>query len=216
MTIALTSVHNGPTTLPNTRAALACLAAAGPLYAASGLAQALTRDGFDPTRHPLSILSNGPLGWIQISTFLVAGALTILGSRGLPAGWGRRLVALYGIGLIGAGAFVADPMDGFPVGTPGGPPAVVSWHGTMHFVAGGIGFVGLIAACLVFARRFAAAGDTGWARYSTATGVLYTAAFVGIASGSPNPAVTLGFYGAVALGWAWLTLLALRTRRAAR
>jgi hypothetical protein len=181
---------------------------------ASGLTQALARDGFDLTRHPLSILSNGPLGWIQITTFLVTGALTVAGSRGLPAGWGRRLVALYGIGLIGAGAFVADPMDGFPVGTPGGRPEVVTWHGTMHFVAGGIGFIGLIGACLVFARYFRSAGRRGWARYSALTGVLFTAAFVGIASGSPNAAVNVGFGVAVALGWAWLTALALRGRRA--
>jgi hypothetical protein len=186
-----------------------CLAAAGPVYLATGFAQAFTRDGFDPTRHPLSILSNGSLGWIQITNFLVAGVLTIVGSRGLPAGWGRRLVALYGAGLIGAGVFVADPMDGFPVGTPAGPPETVTWHGTLHFVAGGIGFIGLIAACLVFARAF---GRTGWGLYSAATGVLFTAAFVGIASGSPNTAVVLGFYAAVVLGWAWLTALALHTR----
>lgn len=204
MTAVLTSVHNRQTTRP----ALACLAAAGPLYLASGWTQALTRDGFDVTRHPLSILSNGPLGWIQIATFLVAGSLTVVGSRGLPAG--RRLVALYGVGLIGAGVFVADPMDGFPVGSTSGD---VTWHGTLHFVAGGIGFLGLIGACLVFARRFTATDDSGWAWYSASTGVLFTAAFVGIASGSPNPVVTLGFYAAVALGWAWLTALALHLRK---
>jgi hypothetical protein len=205
-----TYVHNGQTIR------LAALAAAGPVYVGSGLAQALTRDGFDLTRHPLSILSNGPLGWIQISTFLLAGALTIVGSRGLPTGWGRRLVALYGAGLMGAGVFVADPMDGFPVGTPSGPPEAVTWHGGLHFVAGGIGFVGLIAACLVHARRFKSTGNPGWASYSALTGILFTAAFVGIASGSPNAAINIAFGLAVALGWAWLSTLALHTRRDAR
>jgi hypothetical protein len=209
------SVHHGTTTARGRRAALGCLAAAGPVYVVSGLTQAFTRDGFDLTRHPLSVLSNGPLGWIQITTFVVAGLLLVAGSRGLPAGWGRRLVALYGIGLIGAGAFVADPMDGFPVGTPPGPPEVVTWHGMLHFVAGGIGFLGLIGACLVYARRFRAAGRPGLALYSVATGVLFTAAFVGIASGSPNAAVNIAFGVAVALGWTWLTVLALDTRRAA-
>ena len=31
------------------------------------LTQAATRAGFDLTRHPLSALSNGDLGWLQIT-----------------------------------------------------------------------------------------------------------------------------------------------------
>jgi hypothetical protein len=213
-TITASSVHSGtPATAARTRRArLACLAAAGPLYLASGLTQALTRDGFDLGRHPLSLLSNGALGWIQVSTFLVAGVLTIVGAAGLRSA--RRLVALYGAGLVAAGAFVADPMDGFPVGTPPGPPATVSWHGMLHFMAGGIGFLGLIAACVVMARRFGRAGRRGWAVYSAVTGVLFTAAFVGIASGSASPVLNISFGVAVTLGWTWLTAVALDARRA--
>jgi len=33
---------------------------AGPLYIVVALAQALTRDGFDLSRHPWSLLANGP------------------------------------------------------------------------------------------------------------------------------------------------------------
>jgi hypothetical protein len=40
---------------------------AGPLYAVVALAQALTRDGFDLSRHAWSLLVNGELGWIQIT-----------------------------------------------------------------------------------------------------------------------------------------------------
>jgi hypothetical protein len=213
-TITASPVHSGTsaTAVRTRRARLACLAAAGPLYLASGLTQAVTRDGFDLTRHPLSLLSNGSLGWIQISTFMAAGALTIVGATGLP--WARRLVALYGAGLIAAGAFVADPMDGFPVGTPPGPPETVTWHGMLHFMAGGVGFLGLIAACLVTARRFGRAGRRGWAVYSAVTGVLFTAAFVGIASGSASPVLNISFGVAVTLGWTWLTAVALDARRA--
>jgi len=213
-TIAASSVHSGTSTTAarTRRARLACLAAAGPLYVASGLTQALTRDGFDLTRHPLSLLSNGSLGWIQISTFMAAGVLTIVGAPGLRTA--RRLVALYGAGLVAAGAFVADPMDGFPVGTPAGPPAVVSWHGMLHLMAGGVGFLGLIAACLVTARRLGRAGRGGWAIYSAVTGVLFTAAFVGIASGSASPVLNVSFGVAVTLGWTWLTAVALDAGRA--
>ena len=213
-TIAASSVHSGTSTTAarTRRARLACLAAAGPLYVASGLTQALTRDGFDLTRHPLSLLSNGSLGWIQISTFMAAGVLTIVGAPGLRTA--RRLVALYGAGLVAAGAFVADPMDGFPVGTPPGPPAVVTWHGMLHFMAGGVGFLGLIAACLVLARRFRRAGRRGWAAYSAVTGVLFTAGFAGIASGPATAARGVAFGVAVVLGWTWLTAVLLDARRA--
>jgi hypothetical protein len=222
-TITASSVHHGPSaatvrTARSRRALLACAAAAGPLYVASGFAQAVTRDGFDLTRHPLSLLSNGTLGWIQITTFVVTGVLTGLGAAGLRghlgSRWAARLLALYGAGLVAAGAFVADPMDGFPVGTPPGPPAVMSWHGTLHFMAGAVGFLGLIGACLVLARRFRRAGRRGWAAYSAVTGVLFTAAFVGIASGSATPALNVSFGVAVLLGWTWLTAIVLDAGRA--
>jgi hypothetical protein len=218
-TITASSVHSGPArpAARSRRTLLAFAAAAGPLYVAAGLAQALTREGFDLARHPLSLLSNGALGWIHVSTFVVVGLLTIAGAAGLRghlgSRWAPRLVAMYGIGLLGAGVFVADPMDGFPVGTPPGPPEVVTWHGMLHFVAGGVGFLGLIGACLVFARRFAHAGRRGWAVYSAVTGVLFTAAFVGIASGSVSPLLNISFGVAVVLGWTWLTAVALHARR---
>src|SRR6059058_4241265 len=100
----------------------------------------------------------------------------LTGSRG--GTWGPILVGIYGLGLIGAGFFVADPALGFPPGTPADAHAV-SWHGLLHFVSGGIGFLGLIAACVVFARRFGARKQWGWAVYSLTTGVLFFAAFFG-------------------------------------
>ena len=48
---------------------LTCGAAAGPLYALTGLVQILTRPGFDARRHALSLLSNGEFGWVQIGNF---------------------------------------------------------------------------------------------------------------------------------------------------
>ena len=71
-----------------TKALLACGIAAGCLYVALGAGQALSRSGFDPTRHPLSLLSNGEEGWIQIANFLVCGALVIACAAGM-----RRAVA---------------------------------------------------------------------------------------------------------------------------
>jgi hypothetical protein len=193
---------------------------AGLLYVVLGTAQALFRDGFDIREHALSLLSNGGLGWIQIVNFLLTGALTIVAAigvrralRGEPGGtWAPRMIALYGAGLIAAGAFRADPSFGFPPGTPDGQGAV-TWHGMLHLVSGSVGFVGLIAACLVLARHFTAVGRPGWAVYSRGTGIFFLIAFIGIASGAGNALINIGFTVAIAAGWLWLAAATLRLRR---
>jgi hypothetical protein len=55
--------------IPSTRTAqlLACGIVAGPLFLAVALIQAFTRDGYDLSRHPISLLTLGELGWIQIT-----------------------------------------------------------------------------------------------------------------------------------------------------
>lgn len=167
--------------------------------------------------HALSLLSNGDLGWIQVANFLAAGTLTIAGAVGLRRAlrgerggtWGPRLLGLYGLGLIGAGVFRADPALGFPPGLPPEAYGTFSWHGVLHLVIGSVGFVGFIAACFVFARRYAALGQRGWAAYSLVTGVFFLAAFAGIASGSQGPTAA-AFAIAVTLGWAWISALMAR------
>jgi len=195
---------------------LRCGILAGPLYVGLGLLQMAIRPGFDITRHSLSLMSNGSLGWIQILNFLVTGILLILGAVGvkqvLQSGpgskWGPLMLGLYGLGLVGASIFSADPALGFPPGTPleGNP---ISWHGMLHFVTGTIGFSGFIAACFIFARRFKLLQQSGWARYSLITGILFLVSFVGIASGSKGP-VSAFFAIAVVLGFTWISLLLFR------
>src|SRR6188768_2488293 len=115
---------------------------AGPVFITVWLVQALTRDGFDPTRHPLSLLSLGAGGWVQIANFVVTGLLLIgfaAGVRralhsGRAGTWGPILFAANGIGLIVAGVFVTDAGAGFPPGAPTGPPESISWHGVLHEV----------------------------------------------------------------------------------
>jgi 4-amino-4-deoxy-L-arabinose transferase-like glycosyltransferase len=203
-----------------TRTLLTCALVAGPLYVGVGTIEILFRPGFDIRRHALSLMSNGDLGWIQIASFIVSGALVVVGAVGIRramrgesgATWGPALLGLYGVGLIAAGCFVADPMDGFPIGTPPGPPVVTTWHGPLHFMAGGIGFFGLIAASLVFARHFAIRSRAGWAAFSLATGVLFFAAFASIASGSKQHWIVPAFTAAVVLAWTWVSALAVHLR----
>ena len=201
---------------------LVCGAIAGPFYITLGVIQMLIRPGYDPTRHDLSLMSNGDLGWIQISNFVITGLLVIAGAvgmkhvlRGSRGGtWGPLLGGIYGLGLIGAGIFVADPALGFPPGTPADAHNL-SGHGIMHFVTGGIGFLALIVACFVFARRFSLLKQRGLAVFSILTGFFFFAAFFGIATGTQLGGtvlvlVTLTFTAAVLNAWAWLSTIFLR------
>lgn len=193
---------------------------AGPFFVVVSLAQALTRDGFDVTRHAWSLLSNGDLGWIQITNFVLTGLMTIAGSVGLRRAlnpgrgrtWAPLLVGAYGASLIGAGIFTADPAPGFPVGAPA--TTTISWHGMLHFMIGGVGFACLIAACFVLAGRFASAGKAGLAWFSRVTGVVFLAGFVGIASGSQGPTV-LAFVAAVIVVWTWMSSVCVSLYRTA-
>lgn len=161
----------------STRALLACGIVAGPLFLAVGLTQAFSREGFDLSRHPLSLLSLGDLGWIQIANFVVTGVLYVTCAVGMwrvlhsgrSGTWGPVLVAVLGIGLIVAGVFVADASAGFPPGAPAGQPQQMSWHGILHGVGAVLAFNGMIVGCLVFARRFVALKQWGWAGACVAT-----------------------------------------------
>lgn len=193
----------------DTRTLLACGAIAGPLYLAVGLAQALTREGFDFTQHTFSHLSNGDLGWIQISNFIFTGILVILSTVGMRrmlypgrgSTWGFFMLAGFGAGLIGSGIFAADPAPGFPPGTEA--VTEISRRGMLHFVFGTVGFLALIGACLVFAWRFIGLGHFGWAAYSAITGIAFLCAFATIASGATEPVFMLALYAAIAWVWVW-------------
>jgi hypothetical protein len=203
-----------------TRSLLIAGALAGPLYVALGLLQIALRPTFDITRHPLSILSNGELGWIQVTNFAVSGVLTICGAIGIrrlihpgrSSTWGPILLGVYGLGLVAASIFTADPMLGFPPGTAIDARDITT-GGLMHFVAAGIAFLALIVSCFVFARRFFKQSERGWGRYSVATGVIFFAAFAGIASGSGNAIINIGFALAVVVAWSWITAICLHHMR---
>lgn len=189
---------------------------AGPIYVAVSVVQALTRPGFDITRHAWSLLSTGDLGWLQITNFIVAGLMTVAAAIGLRrAGVGRwtsRLVGAYGGCLVAAGIFPPDPAQGFPIGTPANANTI-SWHGGLHLLSGSVGFACLIVACLLAGRAFAGQGRRGWVVYSRIAGVLLLLGFAGIASGAHGAATILPFTAAVILVSSWITAYSVHVYR---
>lgn len=210
----MTAIAATPATV-STRILLSCAAIAAPLWAAISLIQAATREGFDLTRHPLSMLSNGSLGWLQITNFLAGGLLTIVGAAGLrrfmSSKWVPRLVRLNGIGMIAAGVFVMEPADGFPVGTPAGVPATLGWQSFAHFASGTIAFAALIAACYILGRQFSRAGDRASAIASHIAGTAALAGNLWAMTGGKAGSLTLAV--GVIFAMLWVSAVAARYLR---
>lgn len=215
-----TGTRRTSTPIRPSRGLLVAGIAAGPLFLGTWLAQALTRDGFDPARHPISLLALGDGGWVQVANFVVTGALYAACATGLrrvlDAGpgrvWGPRLIAGFGVGLVVAGVFVTDAGAGFPIGAPEGAP-VTSWHGAVHELGYVIAQLSWTAAAAVFARRFAALGQRGAAAGTVAAVVAALAL-----AAWPDPAsFTIRIVAASAVQFGFVAVLAASMlRRAAR
>jgi len=197
-----------------TRTLLACGAVAGPLFVVVAAVQAFTRTGFDLVDHPVSLLSVGEWGWIQIANFVVTGALFVafaVGMRrvlhpGRAGTWGPRLIGAFGVSLIAGGVFVADPGLGFPPGTPPGVPDDFTWHGIAHGFAPVIGFLALTLACFVVARRSPYPNRRAWAVLCVVTGVALQ-----VLGAIPNVGGNfLPLQAAIVVGFGWASAYAAR------
>jgi hypothetical protein len=162
---------------------------------------------------------------MQMVTFILTGLLTFAFAIGLwrvlrPSGavWGPGLIALVGLGLMGAGLFVTDSLNGYPPGTPV-LPTERTIPGILHDLFSVPFFLGLPITGLAFARYFARMGQHGWAAYSAISGVAMFAVFfvarLGLRPGFEDLAGLFGLFQriTVTIGWAWLTLLAVYMQR---
>jgi hypothetical protein len=178
---------------------------AAPFFLVLWALQALTRDGFRPTFHPISLLSLGEGGWVQILNFVVTGLLLVgagaglrrSSARGAGVTWTALLVALMGVGLVIAGAFPTDAGAGFPDGAPEGAPQL-SWHGAVHEAGFILTQLAFVAVTILLAIRFGRERRLGWSVVS----ILALVAAVGVAAvGSPETlAIRLVASSAVELG----------------
>jgi hypothetical protein len=209
-----------------TRLLLSCGALGPLLFIVMFLIEGATRMNYSPLRQPISSLSIGDLGWTQRTNFIITGLLLLAFALGLRRAlqlsrgtvWGPVLIGCVGIGLIGAGIFIADPFNGYPPGTPLVPTAR-SIHGVLHDFFGIPVFVGLPSACFVFGRHFARLGERGWAVYSVLTGFAILVAFVLTSLGLNQIPGLADFAGGfqrlfLIIGFTWITLLAVHTLRA--
>jgi hypothetical protein len=186
-----------------TRSLLGWGVVAGPFYLVFGLVLALTRPGFDLTRHPLSALLLGAGGWLQAVNFVLTGIMVgaaAVGFARAPLGRAGRvagiLLGIYALCLVLSAIAPPDPVNGFPPGAA----TTASTSGILHLAFGGIGFLALGAAALVL-------GGPVLLRVAGAVVIL---GFLGGAALSPGGAGVGLLWVAVVVGWAWLAVASVR------
>ncbi len=193
-----------------TRSMLGWGVVAGPFYVVVALVLALTRPGFDLSRHAVSLLSLGEFGWTQTVNFVLAGLMTVVAGvgfvrairdgRGLAMG---VLAIVFGVSLLAAAVFPPDAAAGFPPGSAGGE---ASTSGILHLVCGGLGFLALAAAAFAYATWCRSRGERGRSAIGILAGVLVLGGFLGGAALSTTPVGVALLWLAVLAGWAWLAI----------
>lgn len=199
-----------------------------PLFLAAMLVQGYTRPGFDQRRLPVSALSLGDLGWLQVVNFVVLGVLELAFAGGLLAALGGHgpasitapaLVAGFGLAVLGAGAFRPDPGGGWPPGQAASPAGTVG--GLLHDVCTLLVFLSLTGLAAAIAWRM---------RYERHQRAALTAALVAVATVAGFAVMVVGYNttgalasiagieqrAVIAVAWGWLTWLALFTARRLR
>jgi hypothetical protein len=116
-------------------------------------------------------------------------------------------LAGYGLAMIVAAMFRADPMDGFPPGTPPGFPTTISTAGLIHLISGALGFACLAVSCFFATRAMARRRASSLAALSLVSGLVVVVGFFG---GVALPLGVLGIWLAVVMGWTWLGVMSHR------
>jgi Protein of unknown function (DUF998) len=204
-----------------TRLLLICGALAGPIFTIIWLITGLNRANYDPMRHPISSLAIGEFGWTQVANFLITGILTLAFAFGLREAlqsrggskWAVIWIAALGIGLIGAGLFVADPMNGYPPGTPLllMQPTVI---GRLHRLFSALVFFGLPGAGFTLARLFVRNGERTSANYFRWSAIAFLVMFVLTSVGFAQVGTLPNYAGllqriTLLIGLTWMTFLSI-------
>jgi hypothetical protein len=204
-----------------TKMLLLCGFVGCPLFIIVFLIEGALRADYNFLKYPVSNLSIGDSGWIQILNFIITGILILFFSIGLrriskdyPGKfWVPLLIALVGIGLIGAGIFTTDPIYGYPPDKP----LILAQHslaGHLHNLFSLFVFACLPASCFVMYNRFIKFENAKWAIYSLLSGLVMIATFVlaGLSFGRVIPSFIqiAGLFQRLSIitGWIWITLLA--------
>ena len=198
-----------------TRSLLGYGVVVGPFYLLVGILQGIFRPGFSFARHPLSVLANGSFGWVQTINFALSGIMVVAAAVGMKRVVGRGsgptfgALVVFGVGVFLAAIFRADPMDGFPIGTPSGMPTSMTTRGMMHFVVSMIAFTSFGVSAILASRMFSRREENAMSRLSLVSGIVVLLTFY--AGSALNPVV--GIWISVVVGWTWFAVISLHLYR---
>jgi hypothetical protein len=201
---------------------------AGPLFVGAFSAIGARTSGYDWRRHAVSSLANGRLGVMQRANFIATGVLYVAAASGLARSPGRIvgsraipvLVAAAGLGLVGSGVFVTDPVGGFPPDptedqtsdAAASPTQQMTRTGMLHNVCAVPIFLGIPVAGLIAAASFARNREYAWAGYSAGSSFGMIAWFALFGAALRHSGRTAGAFQrlSIATGFGWLSALSLR------
>ena len=178
------------------------------------------RMGYDSLAMYVSELSLGPHGWVQILNFIVFGLLLLAFAQGVAAGFpevsraASALLTIIAFGYLLSGPFVMDPA--------GTPRNLLSIHGTVHGILGGVVFSLMPVTCFVCLRGFRR--EPTWRSlqwWTVAAGVTITPAVVVLTIATKIAPAEIAFNGwlgliqrmAIVPYMVWLFVFALTLRR---
>jgi hypothetical protein len=202
-----------------TRSLLICGQVGCFLFIVLFLVQGQLREAYSPMKFPISSLSIGHWGWIQITSFLISGLLIFLFAIGFHratpllkgSAWTSRLIGAVGFGLVGAGIFSSDPIYGYPMNEPL-RIAQFTVTGHLHDFFSIFVFVCLPIACFRMKKRFKEFNLTNWVNYTLISVIGMMTCFILAAIGFKQVPLLVDFAGAfqrlsILFGFTWLIAL---------
>lgn len=189
------------------------------LFIVMFLVQGQLRDAYSALKFPISSLSIGHWGWIQVTNFLISGALIFLFAIGFRRAtpllknslWTSRLIGAVGLGLFGAGLFSSDPVYGYPMSEPI-RIAQFTITGHLHDFFSILVFVCLPICCFKMRNRFMEFNNKKWATYTLISVIGMLTCFIIAAVGFKQVSGLVEFAGVfqrltIIFGFVWLTTL---------
>jgi Protein of unknown function (DUF998) len=181
------------------------------------------------------LVAAGVVSSVQRANFTLVGGLYCLAAQGLAQSPGRAvgpsvvpaLIFGVGVGLIGSGVFVTDPIQGFSSSQDPSDDAYSALRapkatpqGRLHNLCAIPIFAGIPIAALVCAGSAAHRRQCRWAAHCAGSAIGMTGAFAlfGAAFGETSPLTGRGGVFqriSIAIGFGWLSALSLRALRPA-
>jgi len=199
-----------------------CGTIAGVFFTLSWIIQEAFRETYNPLMHPISSLSFGPTGWIQVATFFITGVLTLLFAYGLwniwksekgISQWVPIFVIICALAFIGSAIFTSDFANGYPAGAP----VVITnptFSGIMHQTCVSLLFFSTPLGCFIIGNYFAYKKELKWLLFSSISGLMFLLFAFLTAVGYYNPPGLETYAGlfqriTLSIGFLWISLVSI-------